>query len=537
MNPSDATRILREQLQATLGASVELEGELDGAGMSRVFVANEARLGRRVVVKVLAPELAAGISADRFEREIRIIASLQQANIVPLIAAGHAGGLPFYTMPFVDGLSLRDHLRTHGPLPIGEAVSVMRDIARALAYAHERGVVHRDVKPGNVLLSGGAAVVTDFGIAKALSASRTGDADGTLTGTGSSVGTPAYMSPEQAAGDPDVDHRADVYAFGCVAYELFAGVPPFHGKSLPQIVASHFNDVPDPVTKTRADVPRHVARLIAQCLEKEPSRRPQTGADLLRVLDATTLDTPEPRRRHPRAGSVALAIATVLLIAAGTYALRRARVREAAGPKAGIMLAVLPFFNVGGDSAQEYLADGISDELTTALGKVPGVQITGRTAAQQYRGRRDADIREVGRALGASYVVEGTLRQAIGRLSVSVQLADATSGAERWADSFEKNTQDLASVKDSIVAAIRARLGIAPAVSGSAHVERPARPDAYALYLLGEYLLQRRGADVSRAVEKFEQAIGLIGSTHARTLGSRRRSSCFRTLWEFRSRT
>ena len=219
---------LRQRVQDSLSGTHTIERELGGGGMSRVFVASERRLGRQVVVKVLAPELAAAMSAERFEREIQLAASLQQANIVPVITAGDFDGLPYYTMPFVEGESLRTRIAA-GPVAIGTAIDILRDVAKALAYAHERGVVHRDIKPDNILLSGRSAVVADFGIAKAIAAAQEKSAGATLTQLGTAVGTPAYMAPEQAAGDPSTDHRADIYAFGCVAYELLAGHPPFHG--------------------------------------------------------------------------------------------------------------------------------------------------------------------------------------------------------------------------------------------------------------------------------------------------------------------
>jgi tetratricopeptide (TPR) repeat protein len=279
-------------LVARLNAHVQdwctIERELGGGGMSRVFVATETRLGRRVVVKVLAPEVAAEISTQRFEREIQTAASLQQANIVPVLTAGDAGGVPYFTMPFVEGESLRAHLARSGPLSIAQAAHVMSDVARALAYAHEHGIVHRDIKPDNVLLSRGAAVVTDFGIAKAIVAARTdGDeAAPTLTQLGSTIGTPAYMAPEQAAGDPSTDHRADIYAFGCTAYELLTGRPPFTEKSPQRLLAAHMAEVPTPVERLRPDTPPIIATLVARCLEKEPTRRPSSADELLETLDA-----------------------------------------------------------------------------------------------------------------------------------------------------------------------------------------------------------------------------------------------------------
>ena len=280
---------LKAQLQATLSGAYTIERELGGGGMSRVFVADEVRLGRKVVVKLLSPELAAGISAERFEREIRTAASLQQANIVPVLATGETDGLPYYTMPFVEGESLRHRLSTDPPLSISDIIRILGDVARALQYAHDRGIVHRDIKPDNVLLSGGTAVVTDFGIAKALSDSRTRAAEGsTLTQLGTSIGTPAYMAPEQAAGDPNIDRRADIYAFGCMAFELLAGKTPFHGRTPARILGAHMGEAPPQIAELRPDAPAALSDLVMRCLAKDADARPQTAAEIISALNGVT---------------------------------------------------------------------------------------------------------------------------------------------------------------------------------------------------------------------------------------------------------
>ena len=260
--------------------------------MSRVLVAHDISLRRDVVIKVLPPELVAGVNVERFRREILLAAALQHPHIVPVLAAGEMDGLPWFTMPFIQGESLRQRL-SRGPLPIGEAVSVLREVAKALAYAHDRGVVHRDIKPDNVLLTDGTAVVTDFGIAKALSASRTPESatetrGGSLTQIGTSIGTPMYMAPEQAAGDPSTDARADIYAFGCMAYEVLAGRPPFVGMSPQRLLAAHMGERPQPVGELRRDTPPLLAEVVMRCLEKDPADRPQSATDIVRLLDATT---------------------------------------------------------------------------------------------------------------------------------------------------------------------------------------------------------------------------------------------------------
>ena len=339
---------LREQLQASLGAAYTLERELGGGGMARVFVANEARLGRRVVIKVLNPDVAAAVSAERFEREMRVAARLQDPRIVPVLSAGDANGIPYYTMPFVEGESLRARM-ARGRVGVAEGVAILRDIALALEHAHASGVVHRDIKPENVLLAGGlprgaspdgddgrvaTAVVTDFGIAKAIAAA-TSSADrperdsakdlrtATLTQAGLSLGTPAYMAPEQALGDAGVDGRADIYAWGVVAYELLTGQHPFAARTSAQsMVAAHLSEAAPPVLARAVDVPAALADLVGRALEKDPADRPPNAGELVRLLNdiAVSGTRPAPARRGSATawrrwgGAAAVAVAVAAIV-------------------------------------------------------------------------------------------------------------------------------------------------------------------------------------------------------------------------------
>jgi tRNA A-37 threonylcarbamoyl transferase component Bud32 len=291
---------LRNQLQQSLGETYRLERELGGGGMSRVFLAVETALGRQVVVKVLLPELAASVSVDRFRREIQLAAQLSHPHIVPLLAAGDAAGLPWFTMPYVTGESLRNRLLRDRELPVVDSIRILRDVASALAYAHAQGVVHRDIKPDNVLLSHGVAVVTDFGVAKALTASADQMHTG-ITSMGVTLGTPAYMAPEQCSADPGLDHRVDVYAYGITAYEMLTGQTPFHGRTPHAMLGAHLAAVPEPITHHRPGLPPVLAHLIMRCLEKRPADRPQTATELITTIDMLTT---------PSGGTVPLRAAT-----------------------------------------------------------------------------------------------------------------------------------------------------------------------------------------------------------------------------------
>ena len=276
------------ELQAALGDSYVLERELTGSGMSRVFVATEKSLNRQVVVKVLPPDLAAGVNRDRFRREIQLAAQLQHPHIVPLHAAGSTGDLLYFTMPYIEGESLRHALHENVKFSPREVVRILHDVSDALAYAHSRGVIHRDIKPGNVLRSGSHAVVTDFGVAKAISAALPSVG---MTTSGMAIGTPAYMAPEQLAGDPAADHRVDIYAVGLLGYELLAGEAPFKASSPAETMAAQLTRAPEPIAKRRPDAPPALAALLTRCLAKNPADRPQTATEVVSLLDSLEISS------------------------------------------------------------------------------------------------------------------------------------------------------------------------------------------------------------------------------------------------------
>lgn len=497
---------LRDRLQLSLGHAYIIERELGGGGMSRVFVANETSLSRPVVVKVLAPELAAGVSAERFQREIKVAAALQHPNIVPVHAAGAAGELPYYTMPFVDGLSLRERLERGDALPIAEIVRILKDVARALAYAHERGVVHRDIKPENVLLAHDAAVVTDFGIAKAVQASRTEAPGGTLTEVGTSLGTPTYMSPEQAVGDPATDHRADIYSFGCMAYELLAGHPPFAGKLPHQLFLAHATESPPDIRSARPDCPPPLAALVMQCLEKDPAHRPQSARDIQHALESgttpVTVGAPSPAKR--RTVMLIAAAAVVLVATLAFVAMSRPRSTTADNHS----VAVLPFDNEAGDTANAYFGEGIAEELITGLSKIPGLRVAGRSSSFRFRGK-SADVRDAAHTLNVASLLEGSVRRSGSRMRVTAQLTNASDGVVLWSDTYVRDIKDAFAVQDEITRAIVGALQVRLA-TGTRATTAPARevnPEAYDLYLRGLAEFRQRGKHVQTSIGYFEQAV------------------------------
>ena len=419
--------MLQSRLQEALGAGYRIERELGGGGMSHVFVAEEVELGRKVVVKVLPPDMAAGLNAERFRREIQLAASLQHPHIVPLIAAGRTGDLVWYTMPLIGGESLRAKLVREGELPVSDAIRTLRDVADALAYAHEHGVVHRDIKPDNVLITGRHAVVTDFGVAKALSAS-TGESS--LTSIGVALGTPAYMAPEQASADPHVDHRADIYAFGAMAYEMLSGRPPFSGP--PQMVlAAHVTQAPESVSARRQSVPAPLATLVMRCLEKKPADRYQTAAELHQQLElmatpsggaapttavAAAAPAPVARSKTLRWAAVAAAVAVVGAVA--LFASRQLGGNSGSSSLSPDIVAVLPFRVAGADPSLHYLRQGMLDLLQAKLTGEGGPRAAdARSVLAAFRDAGGSDqedvpdgaLLQIARKVGAARVLQGSI--------------------------------------------------------------------------------------------------------------------------------
>jgi serine/threonine protein kinase/tetratricopeptide (TPR) repeat protein len=460
---------LRDQLQHTLGASYTLERELGGGGMSRVFVAEDTALGRSVVVKVLPPEMASGVSIERFKREITLAARLQHPHIVPLLSAGETGGLPYFTMPFVEGESLRARLARGEEVPLRAAVHLLREVASALAYAHRKGVIHRDIKPENVLITEQHAMVTDFGVAKAISAATHADADG-LTAVGVALGTPAYMAPEQVAGDPGTDHRADIYAFGVIAYELLAGRAPFAGRTAQALMAAHVLETPEAISSRRVGVPAELSALVMRCLEKSPDNRPQSAEDILRRLD----DVPATHREQ-----------------------------KDARPS----IAVLPMVNTSGDPENEHFSDGLTDELIGVFSKVDGITVTGRTSTFALKGK-GLSVRAITDLLHVEHALEGSVRRAGDRLKVRVQLVNA-DGSVIWSESYDRRLEDVFAVQEEIAQAVVRALEV-KLVAARGPLVRPATKDltAYDLFLKGRYVRRGMAPDQMRlAIQYFERAV------------------------------
>jgi serine/threonine protein kinase len=459
---------ISDRLLSALGGSYTIERELVGGGMAQVFVGEDHDLGRKVVIKILPPELAATVSAERFRREILTVARLQHPHIVPILKAGELDGIPYFVMPYVDGESLDVTLRRRHTLGVRETVGILKDVARALAFAHERNVVHRDIKPGNILLSSGSATVTDFGVSKALSsARRSGEKGNGLTNTGMSLGTILYMAPEQAAGDPEIDGRADIYSLGVTAYEMLSGAAPFANLNPREMLTARLTLPPQPLSTVRKDVPAGLERLIARCLAIDPADRPQTASRLVEALEDPDMTSGSFVRSGPitlRRGSRglrrvlvgALALVGAIAVSAGIYtrthpntAAAESRV-AATMPSLGV-IAVLPFVNLGADSSNAYLATGVTNAVAGRLMKTARLRVLAPGRPRSVKRRSDTASTAW---VEARLVLEGTVERVGNRLRVTARLSSTEDDVMQWADVYDRDVKDIFAVEDEIAEAI-----------------------------------------------------------------------------------
>ena len=458
-----------DTLRATLADRYTVERELGRGGMATVFLAEDLKHRRPVAIKVLHAELAAALGAERFLREIEIAARLQHPHILPLYDSGSADGLLYYVMPFVEGESLRDRLVRDKQLGLADALRIATEVAGALAYAHSRGIVHRDIKPENIMLSGGTAVVADFGIARAVSAAGEGQH---LTQTGSIIGTPAYMSPEQATGSSEIDGRSDQYSLACVVYEMLVGEPPFTGPTAQAVIARHSLDIVSPPSIVRNTIPDAVEGAILRALAKVPADRFPTTALFAEALNAPSAATGAHRRatleRAMRPARRTLwrvvpALAVVAALAA-YLTLRAARPRQA-GAVGGLdprRVAVLYFDDLSRDHSLGYLADGITEALIAVLARVQALSVISRNGVGPYRGET-VPLDSIAHALDVGTLVAGSVEQAGDRFHVTVRLVDGASGADYKRASFDQASGNLLVIRDSLAERVaeflRARLG------------------------------------------------------------------------------
>jgi eukaryotic-like serine/threonine-protein kinase len=553
------TKPLQAQLQEALGPGYRIERELGGGGMSRVFVAEDLSLAREVVVKVLASELSAGVSSERFRREIQVAAKLQHPHIVPLFSAGQRGELLYFTMPYVEGQSLRAKLSSSGEFTIPEVVNVVRDVASALAYAHKQGVVHRDIKPENVLLSGSHAVVTDFGVSKALSEAVN---HSVLTSAGLALGTPAYMAPEQAAADPATDHRADLYALGILAYELLAGAPPFSTRSPAQMLAAQMAEQPEPISRRRSATPAPLAQLVMRLLEKRPADRPQSAEEVLRELD--TISTPaatgpvamsvvsnssELRGAGIHAKPWLLSAAAVVLIAVvGVVALK---MRNGAAPSLDPnMLIIAPFRVAGADPSLAYLREGMVDLLAAKFTGEGGPSAADpRTVMSAWTRRAnsgqgdlsEADAVQVAERLGGGRLLLGGIVGTSKHFVLTASVLQVPSGRVSARATAEGPPDSLASVVERLAVSL-----LAGEASGESDLAKLMNTPMSALKAyLGGRAAYRRG-DYETALQDFGRALEVDSSFAHAALAfavaanwggtDQQRERGVRLAWEGRSR-
>ena len=503
-------------LVTALTERYHIERELGAGGMATVYLAEDVKHRRKVALKVLRPELAAVLGGERFLKEIQVTAGLQHPRILGLFDSGEAEGFLYYVMPYVEGESLRQRLTREGMLPVADALRIATEIASALDYAHRHGVIHRDIKPENILLYDGEAMLADFGIALAVQEAG-GDR---LTQTGLSLGTPQYMSPEQATGGRDVDAKSDIYSLGAVTYEMLAGEPPVTGPSARAIIAKLLMEKPTSLRVSRDAVPAEIDAAVLRALSKTAVDRFATAKDFATALvvaptGAVTAAAPAPAapsRENLRASRVfrrRLAVFTTFAVAIATvFASRslRSKREHSNAPAAVQSVAVIPFAERNTEGG-EFLGDGIAETLIYALGKVPGLTVAAQTSSFTFKGK-EADLQTIGDRLGVASVLTGSLQRSGNQLRVIVRLESVADHRELWTERFDSEVKDVFALQDSIARAVVNRLQSSRPASSVAIVNVGTRNvDAYQDYLQGRALWGQRGDGIQKGLAFFERAV------------------------------
>jgi serine/threonine-protein kinase len=522
---------LLDRLQEALAARYRIERERGAGGMAVVFLAEDLRHHRQVALKVLRPELAAEIGPSRFLREIETAARLSHPHILPLLDSGAAGELLYYAMPYVEGESLRGRLAREKQLRLDDALQIAREVADALSYAHGHGVVHRDIKPENILLQSGHAVVADFGIARAIAAAGDDARTATMTVAGTTLGTPAYMSPEQVAGSRDLDGRSDLYSLGCVLYEMLAGQPPFTGPTVESLVHQHLTAEAPNITVMRPAVPGWVAAAIQRALSKTPADRFNPVAQFAEALAhrestntaaAPTVARVPPARRRRWLAMLGGAAAVVAVAVASLLIPRHVRKAPAPGPAPGRPsndrreIAVLPFQNLSAEGPYAYFASGLHEELLTQLAKVTALKVISRTSVMGYQGG-PKPLKQIATELGVGSVVEGSVQVVGGRLRVNVQLIDAATDEHLWAERYDRTLADAFAIQSEVAQKIVAGVGavLTSAEQGSLAAAPTQNAEAYRLYLQGSEYSSRPGVlqqNLESAQQLYQRALAVDSS-------------------------